>query len=162
MLPFWLKLLRANNNRGGYGLALPFIAGAYLLDSNDDEVTLDSIRSIISSMVLEVPDESYISLTVCDRLKEAVFAESSSFYAPSPNLIQVLTMDGGEGSLYVTPSILDTQDCQIEELSQCLFKKYAAVFKASTFSYRQGKFDVFSIKDHELINQAKSINEEFI
>lgn len=84
MIPFWLKLLRANNNNRGYGLTLPFVVGAIRTPHGsvitDETTSISEVKALLSSIKEETPDTSYISLTVCDRLCQPVFAEGSSFF----------------------------------------------------------------------------------
>ena len=87
MIPFWLKLLRANNNNRGYGLTLPFVIGAMRTPVGsavtDESNNIAEVKALLSSIKENTPDTSYISLTVCDRLRQPVFAEGSSFFTMS-------------------------------------------------------------------------------
>ncbi len=159
MIPLWLKLIRAHNGEGGYGLAFPFIAGAYQVVGECDEITLDVINSIMASIASETPDESYISVTVCDRLNNPVFAESSSFYKPPCTFTKIPYQGKVDCKLFISSSVLDNSSGSVEKFSEYIWNRYHSELSEGRFSFRNGQFTTFSNSERELISNACSFKE---
>jgi hypothetical protein len=163
MIPFWLKLLRAHNKNRGYGLTLPFLIGAMRTPVGsvvvDKEQNMADVEQLFESIRDNTPDTSYISLTVCDRLHQPVFAESSSYFTPPELHARIPKLDGEECFLYVAPIILPQEKNRIEDLLEVLWKVSGDAILEGAFSFSNGAFVKYSDKDFALISSAKHIQE---
>lgn len=168
MIPFWLKLLRENNKKSGFGLTLPFLVGALRTPVGavvvDKHKNISDVKGLLLSMRDKTPGTSYISLTVCDRLHQPVFAESSSHFTPSDFFARIPTLDGKRCFLYVAPNILVREKNQsVGDLLEALWKQNGDAISHGEFSYSKGAFTKYSDKDLLLIARAGSqANEEEI
>jgi hypothetical protein len=126
VIPFWLKLLRTNNKNRGYELTSPFVVGAMRIPSGsvvtDESKNIAEVKELLSSIRDETPDTSYISLTVCDRLHQPVFAEGSSFFTMSDMYAQLTKSNSEKISLYVSPEIMPRKNESIENLLEALWE----------------------------------------
>lgn len=164
MLPFWLKLLRAHNKNGGYGLTLPFLIGATREPVGsvlaDKEENIAGVKQLLASIRDETPDTSYISLTVCDRLHQPVFAESSSYHKPSDIYARIRKKGSEECFLYVVPNILPQEKNNIENLTEILWRLNGEAISNGLFSFSNGAFTKYSDRDFSLIASASRINDD--
>ena len=163
MLPFWLKLLRAHNKNRGYGLTLPFLIGATRTPVEsvlaDKEKNIAGVKQLLASIRDETPDTSHISLTVCDRLQQPVFAESSSYYKPSDLYARIRKTGSEECFLYVVPNILSQDNNNIESLTEMLWRLNGEAISNGLFSFSNGAFTKYAERDFSLIAGAKQIND---
>lgn len=164
MIPFWLKLLRANNNNRGYGLTLPFVVGAMRNPPGsvvfDEAKNIAEVKALLSSIKEETPDTSYVSLTVCDRLRQPVFAEGSSFFK-MPEMYARLSKSKSERiSFYIAPEIMTRENESIENLVGLLWGRNGKAIMQGDFSYSNGTFTKYSDSDLALISSALSMADE--
>ena len=160
MTPFWLKLLKAHNKKGGYGLTLPFIAGAYKQNDGRNEVQLNDIKTIIASMASETPEESYIIFKECDRLLQPVFAEAYRFYKPSDVYTKIYNTNNDVCSLFVAPVTFASPGASIDSFSNYLFELYKTELINNNFSYSNGGFTKFNDSDYDKILLAKTLEDD--
>lgn len=157
MLPLWLKLLRAHDKNRGYGLALPFLLGATRIPvgsvvvDNEQNQNIADIKRLLVSMRDETPVTSYISLTICDRLRQPVFRENSIYFKPSDLYARIPKMDSKDCLLYVASSILGQGNSNIEKLSDALWKLNGDAILRGAFSFSNGGFTKYSDEEFSLI-----------
>jgi hypothetical protein len=163
MIPFWLKLLRANNKNRGYGLTLPFLIGAMRTPVGSvvvgKEQNMADAEHLLESIRDNTPNTSYISLTVCDRLHQPVFAECSIYFMPPDLHARIPKMDSEGCFLYVAPNILSQGENRIEDLLETLWKVNGDAILEGAFSFSNGAFAKYSDKDFALISSAEHIQE---
>jgi hypothetical protein len=125
VIPFWLKLLRTNNNNRGYGLTLPFALGAMRTPPgsvvSDESKNIAEAKALLLSRRDETPDTSHISLTVYDRLRQPVFAEGSSFFTTSDAYARLKNTNSKKISLYISMKIMNRENESIENLLGALW-----------------------------------------
>lgn len=164
MIPFWLKLLRANNNNGGYGRTLPFVIGAMRTPPGsvvtDESKNIAEVKALLSSIKEDTPDTSYISLAICDRLRQPVFAEGSSFYSMPEMYARLTESNSGKITFYIAPAIMSREDESIENLARLLWERNGEAILQGNFSYSSGAFAKYSEGDLALISSAASLADE--
>lgn len=164
MIPFWLKLLRTNNNNRGYGLTLPFVIGAMRTPVGsvvtDESNNIAEVKALLSSIKEDTPDTSYISLTVCDRLRQPVFAEGSSFFTMPEMYARLTESNSGRNDFYIAPEIMSRENESIENLARLLWERNGGAIMQGNFSYSNGAFTKYSERDLALISSAVSLADE--
>ena len=154
----WLKLIQAHKARGGLGLTLPFLLGAlrHPIGSHTDNALENQkgILNLLASMRDQTPSDTYVSLTICDRLNEPVFTTGSSKTKQPESYARLVIPETNNCHLYVTGAFLSSGPQPAESLLEKLWERHGNEVMEGRFSWYKGQFRPYIAEDISFITRA--------
>ncbi len=161
MKPPWLILLAEWRRQHGFGLTIPFVLGAMRMWpgqplglSSEARVQL---RALIASVCDDAPDEVFIRLFPCDRVRELVLTPVGG---PAPYCVAIPSATRSEPALYVDLDVLRGSQNEVDALVAELWRRYADAIQEGRFSVHAGTFTRFNDADLSFINAALTRSDE--
>ena len=158
MKPAWLKLIEQCQADHYFGLTIPFLLGAIQQwpsqPHGPDNIGMDKMRALLTSIRDGTPDGIVIRLFMCDRRHELILAP---LLYPPDHCIVVPSPTRAKPALFIQRGIVPDDRSSFDALISTLWQRYREVIHAGFFSLYDGTFRPFNDNDLKLIRDRKSV-----